>query len=122
MDKEEYLGIKECCETQIKKLQKTLKELDERYVNDNKPFNIGEKVRLRGFDRGIEKPLFERDAYVCGFVVCFGDIYPKFNDVKKDGTMSSKRFRPLSLCERLEYVGYNNQIDTSKIQGRFKYE
>ena len=80
MTKEEFIKEKEFLEDKIKTLKESIKLLTNEYINDNKPFEIGAKIKNKQYsDFGI----------VYGFELHYDNtIKPLAYKVKKDGNPS----------------------------------
>jgi hypothetical protein len=83
MKKEEYLKKSSEILSKINELEKEGSRLIKEYIEKNKEFDIGEKVKLVAND-GTEKLVFVRDVLINRK----GDIYYKYFKCKKDGTPS----------------------------------
>ena len=102
MEKEEYLKLIAKLREEKSNIERKIYNIKEDYINDNKQFNIGEKVKIKGYSKNNEL-LFEKEVYVKGFNLHDGIVFPKFNDIKKDGTESKKRYHPFLYCEALKF-------------------
>lgn len=102
MEKEEYLKLIAKLRNGQSNIDRKIYKIKENYINDKKQFNIGEKVKIKGYSKDNEL-LFEKEAYVKDFILREGIVFPKFNDIKKDGTESKKRYHPFLYCEALKF-------------------
>ena len=83
MNREEYLQAKKAIRAEIDILRNTSLSLDKEYIEENKIFSVGDKLKIT--DRKGD-----RIAIVTGNTVdSWGGIDPTLNKVKKDGTTSS---------------------------------
>lgn len=92
MTKEEYIQSKKEMKSQIKELQKRVIELNDQYISDNKPFEIGDRVKVTTPARkdfiGESKEKV-RIAFVSSFKIDWDDnIKPNLIKMKQDGTPS----------------------------------
>lgn len=70
---------------EISKLENERNEMDRVYIEEHKPFNVGDKIKVTG--GWIKGSCL---AYVIGFRLGYDlEIEPVLKKVKKDGTMSS---------------------------------
>ena len=102
MGKEEYLKLMAKLLDGKSNIERKIYKIKEDFINDNKQFNIGEKVKIKGYSKNKEL-LLEKEVYVKGFNLRDGIVFPKFNDMKKDGTESKKRYHPFLYCEALKF-------------------
>lgn len=69
---------------EISKLEQERNEMDRAYIEEHKPFNVGDKIKVTG--KWIRGSCL---AYVIGFRLGYDlEIEPVLKKVKKDGTMS----------------------------------
>jgi hypothetical protein len=85
MTKSEYIKNKQKIEDQIRDLRQKLKYLKSEYIEANRIFKDGEKVKVTNATNSKEK-----FAFVYGYTVdsFSNDLVPKIKRCKKDGTMS----------------------------------
>jgi CRISPR/Cas system-associated endonuclease/helicase Cas3 len=84
MTKSDYIVNKQEIEDHIRDLRKKLKSLESEYIESNRVFKDGEKVRVTNTSNGKEK-----FAFVYGYEIRFNaKLKPKLKKCKKDGTMS----------------------------------
>lgn len=85
MTQEEYTKKDSEIDEQMAALRKKRIALREKYIEDNKPFPIGSKVRV--FDKSNNSVQY---GFVVGYELSYYDnkILPKVKKMKKDGTMS----------------------------------
>jgi hypothetical protein len=85
MTQEEYTKKDSEIDEQMSALRKKRIALREKYIEDNKPFPIGSKVRV--FDKSNNSVQY---GFVVGYELSYYDnkILPKVKKMKKDGTMS----------------------------------
>jgi hypothetical protein len=81
MTKEEYISQIEEQDLIIKNACQVKKDIKEKYIEANKKFEVGEKVKICGDN--------ERFAFVSDIKINFrGDVDYTLCKIKKDGTMS----------------------------------
>jgi len=85
MTQEEYTKKDSEIDEQMAALRKKRIALREKYIEDNKPYPIGSKVRV--FDNSNNSVQY---GFVVGYELSYYDnkILPKVKKMKKDGTMS----------------------------------
>lgn len=85
MTQEEYTKKDSEIDEQMAALRKKRIALREKYIEDNKPYPIGTKVRV--FDKSNGSVQY---GFVVGYELSYYDnkILPKVKKMKKDGTMS----------------------------------
>ena len=85
MTQEEYTKKDSEIDEQMSALRKKRIALREKYIEDNKPYPIGTKVRV--FDKSNNSVQY---GFVVGYELSYYDnkILPKVKKMKKDGTMS----------------------------------
>ena len=85
MTQEEYTKKDSEIDEQMAALRKKRIALREKYIEDNKPYPIGSKVRV--FDKSNNSVQY---GFVVGYELSYYDnkILPKVKKMKKDGTMS----------------------------------
>ena len=85
MTEKEYIKKDSEIDEQMAALRKKRIALREKYIEDNKPFPIGSKVRV--FDKSNNSVQY---GFVVGYELSYVDskICPKVRKMKKDGTMS----------------------------------
>ncbi len=85
MTQEEYTKKDSEIDEQMSALRKKRIALREKYIEDNKPYPIGTKVRV--FDKSNGSVQY---GFVVGYELSYYDnkILPKVKKMKKDGTMS----------------------------------
>ena len=85
MTEKEYIKKDSEIDEQMAALRKKRIALREKYIEDNKPFPIGSKVRV--FDKSNNSVQY---GFVVGYELSYYDnkILPKVKKMKKDGTMS----------------------------------
>lgn len=85
MTQEEYTKKDSEIDKQMAALRKKRVELRQQYIEDNKPYPIGSKVRV--FDKSNGSVQY---GFVVGYELSYYDnkILPKVKKMKKDGTMS----------------------------------
>ena len=88
MTKLEYIENKQKIKNQITDLRQQLKSLESEYIESNRVFKDGEKVRVTKTSNGKEK-----FAFVYGYTLTFNEKpVPKLKKCKKDGTISKVDF------------------------------
>ena len=95
MTLEEYNKEKERLYSKIKGHKDELESLKRKYIQENTPFKIGEKVTVRQYKNG--KVSYENDFFISDYDIEYGHIQPVFSKVKKDGKMSSIIFHQYYL-------------------------
>jgi hypothetical protein len=85
MTEKEYIKEVSEIDKQMSALREKRITLRQKYIEDNKPYPIGTKVRV--FDKSNGSVQY---GFVVGYEVsyCGGKICPKVKKMKKDGTMS----------------------------------
>jgi hypothetical protein len=85
MTEKEYIKKSSEIDEQMTALRKKRIALREKYIEDNKPFPIGTKVRV--FDKSNGSVQY---GFVVGYELSYigSKICPKVKKMKKDGTMS----------------------------------
>lgn len=84
MTKSEYIENKQKIKNQITDLRQKLKSLESQYIEANRLFKDGEKVKVTDTSNGNE-----RFAFVNGYKIAFkAKLKPLLKKCKKDGTIS----------------------------------
>lgn len=104
MEKENYLSAKKQIELESVRLLNLSKELRNQYIEENKLYSIGQKVKITtpkheawSFSRKNKNEIFiveeqQRYAFVSGYDIDYnGDVVCIFIKMKKDGTPSKQR-------------------------------